>query len=107
MQGLPRVHYQPRESATYEAPLDILIPAMMKLRACTDSLKALVLIDSLPDLILPALAYAASQKNYIPNVAVRTVVKYCGPDFLARTLGAERARCLRARYAGRDVLSGL
>ncbi len=47
MQGLPRIHYRPRESATYEAPLDILIPALMKLRTCNDSLKALVLVDSL------------------------------------------------------------
>jgi hypothetical protein len=107
MMGVPRIHYQPREAATYEAPLDILIPAMMKLRECTDSLKALVLIDSLPDLLLPALAYAASQKTYIPPIAVKTVIKYCGPDFLARTLGAERARCLRARYAEREILSGL
>jgi hypothetical protein len=30
---------------------------------------------------------------------VKTVVKYCGPDFLARTLGRERARNLQARYA--------
>lgn len=107
MQGLPRIHYQPRGAATYEAPLDILVPAMMKLRECDDSLKALVLIDSLPDLILPALAFAASRKNWIPQIAVKTIVKACGPDFLARTLGAERARCLRARYAERDVLSGL
>jgi hypothetical protein len=99
MQGVLRIHYQPREAATYEAPLDILIPALMKLRGCTDSLKALVLVDSLPDIILPALAFAASQKTYIPPVAVKTVVKYCGPAFLARTLGRERARNLQARYA--------
>jgi hypothetical protein len=107
MQGVPRIHYRPREAATYEVPLDILIPALMKLRECNDSLKALVLVDSLPDIILPALAQAASQKTYIPPVAVRTVVKYCGPDFLARTLGAERARCLRKRYDEKEVLSGL
>jgi len=107
MQGLPRIHYQPRGAATYEAPLDILIPALMKMRACDDSLKALVLLDSLPDIILPALAYAASQKAFIPKIAVKTIVKACGPDFLARTLGAERARCLRARYAEREILSGL
>lgn len=107
MQGLPRMHYRPRQGATYETPLDILIPALMKMRECDDSLKALVLIDSLPDLILPALAYVASQKSYIPKIAVRTIVKACGPDFLARTLGAERARCLRVRYAEREVLSGL
>ncbi len=98
MQGIDRIHYRPREGATYEAPLDILIPALMKLRECDDSLKALVLVDSLPDIILPALAQAASQKTYIPPVAVRTVVKYCGPAFIARTLGRERARNLQARY---------
>lgn len=98
MQGLDRIHYRPRGAATYEAPLDILIPALMKLRECNDSLKALVLLDSLPDIILPALAFAASRKTYIPPVAVKTVVKYCGPDFLARTLGRERARNLQARY---------
>jgi hypothetical protein len=99
MQGIPRIHYRPREAATYEAPLDILIPALMKLRECNDSLKALVLVDSLPDIILPALAYAASQKRYVPAVAVKTLVKCCGPAFLARTLGRERARNLQARYA--------
>jgi hypothetical protein len=108
MQGIPRIHYRPREGATYEAQLDILIPALMKLRECDDSLKALVLVDSLPDIILPALAYAASQKRYVPPVAVKTVVKYCGPAFLARTLGEARARCLQKRYADeRKLLSGL
>ena len=107
MQGMPRIHYQPRGSASYEAPLDILIPALMKLRECDDGLKALVLIDSLPDLLLPALAFAASQKRYIPPIAVKTLVKYCGTQFLKRTLGAARARSLQARYAERrDVLSG-
>jgi hypothetical protein len=107
MQGLPRIHYRPREGATFEAPLDVLIPALMKMRECDDSLKALVLVDSLPDIILPALAYAASQKRYIPAVAVRTVVKACGPVFLTRTLGGARAKNLQARYAEREVLSGL
>src|SRR5258705_9973282 len=87
MQGLPRIHYRPRTGASYEAPLDILVPALMKLRNCTDSLKTLVLLDSLPDILLPALALAASQKTYISPIAVRTIVKYCGPQFLARTLG--------------------
>ena len=36
MQGLPRIHYRPREGASYEAPLDILIPALMKLRECDE-----------------------------------------------------------------------
>jgi hypothetical protein len=104
MQGVPRIHYRPREAATYEAPLDILIPALMKLRKCDDSLKALVLVDSLPDIILPALAFAASQKTYVPAVAVKTVVKYCGPDFLTRTLGRERARDLQTRYSQAALL---
>jgi hypothetical protein len=107
MNGLPRIHYQPRASASYEAPLDLLVPALMRLRNCTDSLKTLVLLDSLPDILLPALAEVASQKTYIPPIAVKTLVKYCGPAFLARTLGDSRARTLRARYAGREVLSGL
>jgi hypothetical protein len=64
MQGLPRIHYQSRGSATYEAPLDILIPALMKMRECDDSLKALVLIDSLPDLLLPALAFAVRPEHW-------------------------------------------
>jgi hypothetical protein len=98
MQGIERVHYHPREGATYEAPLDVLIPALMRLRNCTDSLKALVLVDSLPDIILPALAFAASQKTYVPPIAVKTVVAFCGHAFLARTLGSERARNLQARY---------
>ncbi len=63
MQGVPRIHYRPREAATYEAPLDILIPALMKLRECNDSLKALVLVDSLPDIILPALAYGSAEHS--------------------------------------------
>jgi hypothetical protein len=73
----------------------------------TNSAKALVLVDSLPDIILPALAFAASQKAYIPPVAVNNVVKYCCPDFLARTLGEARARSLQTRYAEREMLSGL
>lgn len=98
MQGLPRIQYAPRQGAQYEAPLDILIPALAKLRQCTDDLQTFVLLDTLPDIILPALALAASQKTYIPEVAVRSVVKYCGPEFLERCLGKSRARVLDARY---------
>jgi hypothetical protein len=107
MQGLPRVHYRPRTSASYEAPLDILVPALMKLRNCDDLLKTLVLLDSLPDILLPALAWAASQKTYVPRVAVETLIKACGPLFLERCLGKIRARELQARYAEREVISGL
>ena len=107
MRGSERIHYAPRSGATYEAPLDILIPALMKLRECEDSLKALILLDSLPDIILPALAWAASRKQYIPRIAVKTLVKYCGAEFLERCLGKIRARELMARYAESEVLSGL
>jgi hypothetical protein len=107
MQGVERIHYAPRSGATYEAPLDILVPALMKLRKCDDSLKTLVLLDSLPDIILPALAWAASRKQYIPRVAVKTLVKGCGPLFLERCLGKERARELMVRYAEAEALSGL
>jgi hypothetical protein len=99
MQGLPRIHYHPREGATYEAKLDVLIPAMMRLRNCTDSLKTLVLLDSLPEILLPALALAASRKTYIPAIAVKTTIKYCGPAFLERALGKSQARNLQTRYA--------
>jgi hypothetical protein len=71
MQRTERIHYAPRSGATYEAPLDILIPTLMKLRQCDDSLKTLILADSLPDIILPALAWAASSKPFIPRVAVK------------------------------------
>jgi hypothetical protein len=108
MQGLPRIHYAPRSGASYEAPLDILIPALMRLRGCQDNLSTLVLIDSLPDTILPALAWAASQKTYVSRVAVKTLVKYCGGRFLERCLGRQRARELSSRYgANPQVLSGL
>jgi hypothetical protein len=107
MQGLPRIHYAPRSGASYEAPLDILIPALMKLRTCDDSLKTLILVDSLPDIILPALAWAAASTTYIPRVAVKALVKCCGPLFLERCLGKVRARELLARYAESNVLLGL
>jgi hypothetical protein len=79
----------------------------MRLHNCADSLKTLVLLDSLPEILLPAWALAASHKTYIPAVAVKTIIKYCGPQHLARALGETRARELRARYAEAETLSGL
>ena len=95
---IDRVHYHPRDGATYEAPTDVLIPALMKLRGCNDSIATLILADSLPDIILPALAFVASQKTFVPPVAVATLIKYCGPRFLHRCLGTQRAKQLQARY---------
>lgn len=108
MSVIERIHYRPREGASFEAPLDILMPALGELRKCDDSLKTLVLLDSLPDIILPALAFVASRKTYIPHIAVKTLVKGCGQAFLERTLGSSQARALWQRYAEQqEVLSGL
>jgi hypothetical protein len=93
-----RIQYAPRDGASYEAPLDVLVPALMRLRKCEDSMSTLVLIDSVPEMILPALAWAASGKRYIPPVAIKTLVKACGPAFLERCLGEERARTLLSRF---------
>jgi hypothetical protein len=51
--------------------------------------------------------WAASRKQYIPRVAVKTLVKGCGPEFLERCLGKTRARELMTRYAEAELLSGL
>ena len=70
-------------------------------------LKTLVLLASLPNMLLPALTQAASQTTYITSVAAQAVVTYCGHDYLARTLGRNRARGLQVRSAEREGLSGL
>jgi hypothetical protein len=101
-----RIQYAPRQGATYEPPLDILAPALAKLRECQTSIDALVLIDSLPDMILPGLAYAASRRQHIPRDAVQAVVTYCGPLFLERCLGRSRSRELLKRYPTRAACSG-
>ncbi len=88
-------------------PPDVLVPALAKLRGCRNDLDTLVALQTFPRAILPALAWAASRKTFIPGVAVETLVRHCGLDFLARGIGAERARALLARYAKREALSGL
>lgn len=104
---MERIQYAPRQGATFEPSLDILVPALARLRDCNDSIDTLVLIDSLPDMILPGLAWVASQKTYIPRVAVETLVKYCGPEFLERCLGEPHSRQLLARYPKRAALEKL
>lgn len=84
---MERIQYAPRQGATYEPSLDILVPALARLRECENSIDALVLIDSLPDMILPGLAYVASRRQYIPHAAVQAVVTYCGDRFLERCRG--------------------
>lgn len=104
---MERIQYAPRQGAAYEPSLDILVPALARLRECRDWLDALVLIDSLPDMILPGLAYVASRRQHIPRDAVQAVVTYCGPLFLERCLGRSRSRELLKRYQKRAALSGL
>ena len=102
-----RIHYAPRSAALNEEPPDILIPALAKLRTCHTAFDVVVFVETLPDGLLPALTWAASRKRFIPHVAVKSLVKYCGQPFLERSLGRARARELISRYAGGEVLSGL
>ncbi|KRQ16852.1 hypothetical protein AOQ71_04285 [Bradyrhizobium manausense] len=104
---IERIQYAPRQGATYEPSLDILVPALAKLRECEGTLSALVLLDGLPEMILPGLAYVASRRRYVPHAAVQAVVTYCGPLFLERCLGRSRARALLKCYPKRAALSGL
>lgn len=104
---MERIQYAPRQGATYEPSLDILVPALARLRECRNSIDAFVLIDSLPDMILPGLAYVASRRQHVPSDAVQAVVTYCGPLFLERCLGKKRSRELLKRYPRRAALSGL
>jgi hypothetical protein len=67
-------------------------------------LSTLVLIDSLPDMILPGLASVASKRTYVQRIAVETLVTYCGPVFLERR---KRSRELLARYLKGAGLSGV
>lgn len=104
---MERIQYAPRHGVNFEPPLDILAPALARLRKCENSIDAPVLIDSLPDLILPGLAYVASRRQHIPRDAVQAVVTYCGDLFLIRTLGRKRARELLKRYPKRAAVAGL
>lgn len=102
---MERIQYAPRQGVTFEASIDVLVPALMKLRDCRDKMDVLVLTDQLPDIILPALAWVASRKRYIPHFAVETLVVCCGPFFLERCLGRGRARELLRRYPKRAALA--
>lgn len=102
---MERIQYAPRQGVTFEPSLDILVPALAKLRACRDSMDVLILTDNVPDIILPALAWTASRKTFIPHFAVETLVKCCGPLFLERCLGKLRARELLTRYPKRAALA--
>jgi hypothetical protein len=88
---------------------DVLAVALARLRRCrVDTLDVFVLCDELPELILPALAWVASRKPYIPRESVRVLVKYSGSLFLERCLGRRRARELIVRYQDdKQTLSGL
>lgn len=91
---IERVQYAPRQGVTFEPSLDVLIPALERLRACRDKMDVLVLTDQVPDIILPALAWVASRKTYIPHFAVETLVKCCGAAIsrkMPREVAIERA----------------
>jgi hypothetical protein len=95
-----RLHHTPRTgSAEIETP-DILIPALGVLRKCRTSLDVFLMIESVPDELLPALAWAASRKRYLPRVAVETLIKACGFAHLERGLGRARTRELMTAFGG-------
>jgi hypothetical protein len=89
MQGLPRIHSQPREGASYEASLDILIPALMKLRERNHSLNTLVTVacvsaGSITEDIHPA--YRGQDSREVlrsrfpgPHIGPRTGSQLAGP----------------------------
>jgi hypothetical protein len=66
--------------------------------------KILILLDSSPDILLPAKTWAASRKQYIQRVAVKTPVKGCGAEFLGHCLG-ECERELMAIRRWRSIVS--
>lgn len=97
MQAVRKQPLRRSVSQDEETP-DILVPALAQLRKCSDSMDVLIHIEEhWPDRLLPALAWAASRKTFIPHIAVQTLVKYCGPLQLERCLGRTRARELQAR----------
>jgi hypothetical protein len=102
-------HSTPRTGPLEGEMPDVLAFALSRLRRCNpDTLDIFILCDELPDLVLPALAFVASQRSYIPRESVRVLVKYCGPLFLERCLGRRCARELVAKYKDdKQVVSGL
>ncbi|MFS8081901.1 MAG: hypothetical protein ACMG51_00505 [Ginsengibacter sp.] len=109
MNSVVSLHSKPRTGAVEVDMPDVLSVALVRLRQCrADTLDVLVLADQLPEMILPALAWAASRKPFIARVSVQTLVKYCGPHFLERCLGKSNARELALKYRNApQVVSGL
>ncbi len=107
MNNVVRLHSAPRTGALEADVPDVLVSALVRLRECRDSIAALVLADQLPEQMLPALAWAASRKPFIPRIAVQTLVRYCGPLFLERSLGKSNARELALKYRDTRAVSGL
>jgi hypothetical protein len=98
-----RLHYTPRTGKLESDLPDILIPALAGLRKCTTAFDAVLFIETLPDLLLPALAWEASRKPFIPRIAVNTLVKWCGKEFLERTIGYRKSGQLLHRYPLKDT----
>lgn len=93
-----QIHRAPRTGALNEEPPDILVPAMGKLRECDTGFDTLMLIEALPDALLPALAWFASRKRDMPRAAVTALVKACGFGHLERGLGRVKTRELMAAF---------
>ncbi|QDM17554.1 hypothetical protein [Tardiphaga sp. vice278] len=98
-----RLHHAPRTAAVNDEPSDLLIPALAQLRACATSLDVLILMDTLPDGIMPGLAWAASRKRHIPAFAIKALVTACGAAHLELGLGRVRARELTSTYSSRGA----
>lgn len=98
-----RLHYTPRTAPQEVDAPDLLVPALERLRVCKGSIDALILADQLPESLLPSLAWHASARRALfePS-AIRAIVKYCGKDFLRRTIGTRKTIQLWGRHVDSD-----
>jgi hypothetical protein len=86
----------------------VLATALARLRACgDDAISILFMLDQLPDVVLPHLAYEAARRPGIHSAkAMCILIKAAGPRMLERALGKQHCRFLLQRYPGwRESLS--
>lgn len=99
MSSVVKLQFAPRTAAVEADTPDVLAHALAKLRQCGgDAINVLRLMDELPEVVLPFLAWAASRRQDIPARAIRVVMKCCGEPMLERALGLQRLRQLKQRY---------
>lgn len=96
--GVVKLQFPPRTAPSEPDIPDVLVPALAALRDCSTSLDILQLMDTLPDRLLPHLAWAASRRRHIPSRNIQVLIKCCGDLMLERALGRHRLRMLKARY---------